>query len=146
MDISTTIRGQIITALAGLKLNNVSIPVFDEVVNPSVTIPTISGAQIYVVIQDQQSVENATQTVCAVRTNHDVTIKVVTKWGLVGSKKVCEDVGDMIINLLRTRRGGSLIASADRCELSVSRTITEQTTSNLAFSKVLILTFINNSH
>ena len=146
MDISTTIRGQIITTLSELKYSGVSIPVFDEVVNPASTIPTVSGAQIYVVIQDQQWTDNAKQTVCDVRTNHSVTIKVVTKWGLVGSKKVCEDIGDSILSLLRTRRGKSLIAGADKCEVSVSRTITEQTTSNLAFSKILILTFINNSH
>lgn len=146
MDISTTIRGHIITALSGMKYAGVSIPVFDEVVNPASTIPTVSGAQIYVVIQDQQWTDNAKQTVCDVRTNHSVTIRVVTKWGLVGSKKVCEDIGDSILSLLRTRRGKSLIAGADKCEVSVSRTITEQTTSNLSFSKVLILTFINNSH
>ena len=146
MDISTTIRGQIITALSTLKYTGVSIPVFDEVVNPASTIPTVSGAQIYVLIQDQQWTDNAKQTVCNVRTNHSVTIKVVTKWGLVGSKKVCEDIGDNILSLLRTRRGKSLISGADKCEVSVSRTITEQTTSNLAFSKILILTFINNSH
>lgn len=146
MDISTTIRGQIITALSGMKYAGVSIPVFDEVVNPASTIPTVSGAQIYVVIQDQQWTDNAKQTVCDVRTNHSVTIRVVTKWGLVGSKKVCEDIGDSILSLLRTQRGKSLIAGASKCEVSVSRTITEQTTSNLAFSKILILTFINNSH
>lgn len=146
MDISTTIRGQIITALSGLKYSGVSIPVFDEVVNPASTIPTVSGAQIYVVIQDQQWTENAKQTVCDVRTNHSVTIKVVTKWGLVGSKKVCEDIGDSIMVLLRTKRGKSLLAAADRCEVSVSRTTTENAGGNLAFSKIMILTFINNSN
>ena len=145
MDRATDIRGKIMTALSGLKYSNTSIPVFDEVVNPAVTLPSVGGAQeVYVVIQDQQEQYAAVQTVCNPRFELSVTIRVVTKWSNIGSKKLSEDIGDSIMTLLRDDRGASKIEGIQRVELVTARSVAEYTNTNLAFTKVIILKFIKN--
>lgn len=144
MDRITEIRGKVIAALRGYTFNGTEIPVFDEVVNPSATIPTIGGAQVYIVLQDQQQYYNAVQTMCDPRFDVNLTIRVVTIFGSVGNKKLSEDIGDEILNLLRDDRGGSKLEGVKEIELSVARSLSEVTPQNIAFSKVLILNFIKN--
>lgn len=145
MDRATYIRGEVIGKLAGLQHLGVAVPVFDEFVNPNATLPAIGGAQeVYVILQDQQTDMNATQTVCAPRFNLSMTIRIVTKWGLTGSKKLCEDIGDMVINLLRDDRGASKIDGISKVELVTARSLSEVSQTNIAFSKILILNFIQN--
>ena len=145
MDRATEIRGKVLTALGAFKHQNIDIPIFDEVVNPSVSIPKIAGADgVYVLIQDQQEQYSSVQNACNPRFDLNMTIRVVTKWGLVGSKKLCEDIGDTIINKLRDSRGRSLIPDIQKVELVYTRSIAEYSSTNLAFSKVLILNFIKN--
>ena len=144
MDRITFVRGKVINALSGYKFNGVTVPVFDEVVNPSTTLPIINGAQTYIMLQDQQMIYNAVQTYCNPRFNISLTIKVVTIFGLVGNKKLSEDIGDEIINLLRTDRSGSKLDGIDKIELVTSRSVNEITTERTAFSKIFILNFIKN--
>lgn len=144
MDRITFVRGKIMEALSGYKFNGVAIPVFDEVVNPSTTLPVINGAQTYIMLQDQQMIYNAVQTYCTPRFNISLTIKVVTIFGLVGNKKLSEDIGDEIINLLRTDRDGSKLDGIDKIELVTSRSVNEVSTERTAFSKIFILNFIKN--
>ena len=144
MDRITFARGKVIEALSGYKFNGVAIPVFDEVVNPSTTLPVISGAQTYIMLQDQQMIYNSVQTYCNPRFNISLTIKVVTIFGMVGNKKLSEDIGDEIVNLLRTDRNGSKLDGIDRIELVTSRSVNEITTERTAFSKIFILNFIKN--
>jgi hypothetical protein len=73
-----------------------------------------------------------------------MTIRVVTKWGTVGKKKLCEDIGDTIINLLRDDRGASKIDGIDKVLLVTAQSIAETTINNIAFSKIIILNFIKN--
>ena len=73
-----------------------------------------------------------------------MTIRIVTKWGLTGSKKLCEDIGDTVINLLRDDRGASKVDGISNVELVTARSISEVSQTNIAFSKVLILNFIKN--
>lgn len=144
MDRITSVRGKVIQALSGYKFNGVDVPVFDEVVNPSTTLPVISGAQTYIMLQDQQMIYNAVQTYCNPRFNISLTIKVVTIFGMVGNKKLSEDIGDEIINLLRTDRNDSKLDGIDKIELVTSRSVNEITTERTAFSKIFILNFIKN--
>lgn len=145
MDRATEIRGKVLTAIGTLKHQNIDIPIFDEVVNPSVSIPKIAGSDgVYVLIQDQQEQYSAVQNACTPRFDLNMTIRVVTKWGIAGSKKLCEDIGDTIINKLRDSRGSSLIPDIQKVELVYTRSIAEYSSTNLAFSKVLILNFIKN--
>jgi hypothetical protein len=144
MDRITFVRGKVIEALNGYKFNGVAIPVFDEVVNPSIELPVINGAQTYIMLQDQQMIYNSVQTYCNPRFNISLTIKVVTIFGMVGNKKLSEDIGDEIINLLRTDRNGSKLDGIDKIELVTSRSVNEITTERTAFSKIFILNFIKN--
>ena len=144
MDRITFVRGKVIEALSGYKFNGVAIPVFDEVVNPSIELPVINGAQTYIMLQDQQMIYNAVQTYCNPRFNISLTIKVVTIFGMVGNKKLSEDIGDEIVNLLRTDRNGSKLDGIDKIELVTSRSVNEITTERTAFSKIFILNFIKN--
>ena len=144
MDRITFVRGKVINALSGYKFNGVEIPIFDEVVNPAISLPVINGAQTYIMLQDQQMIYNAVQTYCNPRFNISLTIKVVTIFGMVGNKKLSEDIGDGIINLLRTDRNGSKLDGIDKIELVTSRSVNEITTERTAFSKIFILNFIKN--
>ena len=144
MDRITFARGKVIQALSGYKFNGVAIPVFDEVVNPSTTLPVISGAQTYIMLQDQQMIYNAVQTYCNPRFNISLTIKVVTIFGNTGSKKLSEDIGDDVLNLLRDDRGKSKLSDISEVQLDVSRSMNETTSTRVAFSKIFILSFIKN--
>lgn len=138
MNISTIIRGKYITALSGLKYNNVVIPVFDEVVNPSATIPVINGAECYVILQNQQERDDGIQIYCQYRILADITVKVVTKFGTVGGKKLSEDIADLIDSKIRSGRNTNLISVADVS--LIERSTVESNKDNLAFQKILIYT------
>lgn len=144
MDRITSVRGKVIQALSGYKFDGVAIPVFDEVVNPSLTLPVINGAQTYIMLQDQQMIYNAVQTYCNPRFNISLTIKVVTIFGNTGSKKLSEDIGDDVLNLLRDDRGKSKLSDISEVQLDVSRSLNETTSTRVAFSKIFILSFIKN--
>ena len=144
MDRVTEIRGKVMTALSGYKHNGVAVPVFDEVVNPSVALPTIAGAQVYIVLQDQQETPNAVQTLCAPRSNVNLTIRVVTIFGTIGNKKLSEDIGDEVLDLIRDDRGGSKLSGIKDVELPIARSLSEVTAENISFSKILILNFVKN--
>lgn len=144
MDRVTFVRGKVINALSGYKFNGVAIPVFDEVVNPDVTLPVINGAQTYIILQDQQMIYNAVQTYCNPRFNISLTIKVVTIFGNTGSKKLSEDIGYDVLNLLRDDRGKSNLSDISEVQLDVSRSMNETTATRVAFSKIFILSFIKN--
>jgi hypothetical protein len=73
-----------------------------------------------------------------------LTIRIVTKFGTVGGKKLSEDIGREVINRIMTERGDSKIEGIKRVELINSTSYSEQTKTNLAFSKILILNFIKN--
>ncbi len=147
MDRATEIRGKIFEALSDLEHNGVKIPIFDEFVNPNVALPTVEGAlSAYVIIQDQQELMSPVQTVCNPRFELDVTIRVVTTWGTVGSKKLCEDIGNEIMYKLKDDRGSSNIEGIDKVMLVSARSIAESTSSNLAFSKIIILKFEKNGN
>jgi hypothetical protein len=122
----------------------VDVPVFDEVVNPSVALPTIAGAQVYIVLQDQQETPNAVQTLCSPRSNVNLTIRVVTIFGTVGNKKLSEDIGDEVLDLIRDDRGGSKLSGIKDVELPIARSLSEVTAENISFSKILILNFVKN--
>ena len=145
MDRATYIRTKVFEKLNGLTFNGIEIPIFDEYVNPSVTIPSVNGSnETYIIIQDQYEGYNETQTVCNPRFDLNLTIRVVTTWGNVGSKKLCEDIGNVAINLLRDDRGASLIDGIKEVKLINAQSIPENADSSISFSKILTLNFIKN--
>jgi len=156
MDINTIVREKVITALetskevvnhnevSYIQYNGVNIPIFDEVVNPNIPIPDVNRAGTYIIIQDQQSSDAAIQHICGVRLTVNLTIKVVTRWGTIGFKNVCENIGSLIDSKLRDLRSNSKLSDVQEVKLSVSRTITETTISNIAFSKIQIYSITIN--
>ena len=145
MDRATYIRTKVFDKLSGLTFGGIGIPIFDEYVNPSVTIPSISGSnETYIIIQDQSEGYNAVQTVCDARFDLNLTIRIVTTWGNVGSKKLCEDIGELVVNLLRNERGISLIDGIKQVDLINAQSIAEYADSSISFSKILTLKFIKN--
>lgn len=138
MNISTIIRGKYIQALSGLKYGNVAIPIFDEVVNPSAVIPVINGAECYVILQNQQERDDGIQIYCQYRILADITVKVVTKFGTTGGKKLSEDIADLIDSKIRSGRNANLISVSDVS--LIERSTIESNKDNLAFQKILIYT------
>lgn len=147
MSRSQIIRGLIFEALQGYTYKGVEIPVFDEVINPEVTLPAVDNAQeVYVVMQDQQELYDAVQTACSPRFVLNITLRVVTKWGLTASKTVCENITSDLLSRIRTNRGESLLPdqSIQKIGLSISRSISETTRSNISLSQITILKIIYN--
>ena len=138
MNISTIVRGKYFQALSGLKYGNVAIPIFDEVVNPSAVIPVINGAECYVILQNQQERDDGVQIYCQYRILADITVKVVTKFGTTGGKKLSEDIADLIDSKIRSGRNTNLISVADVS--LIERSTVESNKDNLAFQKILIYT------
>jgi hypothetical protein len=137
MDNLTDIRCKVLTALSSLKYSNVDIPVFDEIVPPGATIPSVGSAQkVYSIIQGQESFPHSSN-VCEERLSSIFTIRVVTIWGQVGSKKVCEDIGESIDSALRGARDVSNLADVYKLELTLSKSLTESTRDNVAYIKIL---------
>ena len=152
MDINTIIRSKVIEAIKTstideidfIEYDGINIPIFDEFPNPNVQIPLIRKAETYIIIQDQQSQDDAIQNTCSVRLNANITIRVVTRWGSIGFKDVCENIASLIDEKLRTKRNESKLSDIQSVELSISRTQSELTKANLAFSKILIYSITIN--
>lgn len=145
MDRATYIRTKVFEKLNGLTFGGVEIPIFDEYVNPSVTIPSVKGSnETYIIIQDQYEGYNETQTVCDPRFDLNLTIRVVTTWGNVGSKKLCEDIANEVELLLRDSRSNTTIAGVKQVDLINAQSTAEYADSSISFSKILTLNFIRN--
>lgn len=138
MNISTIIRGKYITALTGLKYSNIAIPIFDEVVNPTVTIPVISGAECYILLQGQQERDAGIQNFCTYRIEADITVKIVTKYNTTGGKKLSEDIAALVDGKIRSGRDTNLI-SVQQVDL-MERSTVETSKENIAFQKILMYT------
>ena len=140
----TTIRGKIIDALADFSYGRKKIPVFDELVNPAVKLPTVQRAETYIVIQDQQDSFAAVQTCCNERRTIDTTIRIVTKFQQIGTKKLCEDIGKTVDLLIRGGRQKSNLSEVQKINLAVNRTMTEVSDYATAYSNILIYEFTLN--
>lgn len=137
MNISTIIRGKYTEALKGLEYEGTPIPIFDETVNPASAIPIINGAECYVVFQNQQERMAGIQNFCKIRIQADITVRVVTKYGLTGGKKLSEDIADIIDSRIRSYRGNNI--GVERVDL-IQRSTVEQGKENTAYQKILIYT------
>lgn len=137
LNISTEIRGKYFDALKDFEFKGTKIPIFDEIVRTSTSIPTIDTAEVYILIQDQQEVDYAFQSMCNYTIDAMLTIKVVTKFQGNGSKKLCEDIAVLIDSKIRDGRNKNKIGIRD-VKLQVSRTITENSTTSTAYQKVMI--------
>lgn len=144
MNISEAVRRAVLTAIGTVVVDGVTIPVFDELVNPNVTLPTIRGAKAYILIQDQQETEGQ-QNYCTYRQEANYTIKAVTIFntGGVASKRVCEDIGALVESRIKPTGKTHALVDANGFSFQntikvTGRTIPEFASGTTAFSKVLI--------
>ena len=80
MDVTKEIRTRYFQALKGLTYQGVAIPIFVGFLDDSASLPTINGGEVYIVIQDQQAYDSASQTYCVYGVTSDITIRVVSKF------------------------------------------------------------------
>ena len=76
MESTQAVRTAIYQAIGSLSLDGKVIPVFDGVVNPNISIPSIRGAASYIVLQDQQENLSPLQNMCSERNYQNITIRV----------------------------------------------------------------------
>jgi len=150
MDVSEALRRAYIAILSPLVVDGVTIPVFDEEVNPNVSIPVLDNAQCYVVIQDQQEIEGI-QNFCNYRQNCNLTIRIVTKYDAIKSigKKVAEKISYAVQTKVKpTGKTHSLVNANgyvfQRVTKEISRTIYEHANGTTAQSKVIIYNNVVN--
>jgi len=142
MDVSQAVRKAYYALLTPLTIEGVEVPVFDEMVNTSVTIPTLRGAKVYVVIQDQQENEGA-HTYCAYVQQCTITIRIVTKFnGVVVNKEVAELISNEIQNRISDGKNHNLTNiggySFQDVRKELSRTYTEHGQSTTVINKAII--------
>ena len=104
-DVSYFLRQAYTNLLEPLEIEGVTIPFFDEVVNPRATIPTFKGAECYVVFSGQNEVET-TNNRCSFRESVAVTLQIFAKFPLgTGGKLATELISNEIqdrVNILNS--------------------------------------------
>tara|TARA_R110000772_G_scaffold145504_1_gene255494 strand:+ start:34242 stop:34694 length:453 start_codon:yes stop_codon:yes gene_type:complete len=78
---SHLLRASYLSILRPLIVEGVTIPIFDNRVNPEVTIPKYRGGDCYVVITNQTSVDT-TNNRCSFRKTSSITLEINTKYPL----------------------------------------------------------------
>lgn len=150
MDISQSIRESVYQAISNISIDGKTIPVFDGVVNPNVSIPIVRNASCYIVIQDQQETLSAFQNMCSERMDQSLTIRIVTKFTTSGvtDRTISEEISDRVKKAIRSGRSHNLISNSVTIQ-KVSAPIAQQSdefaNGQTAFSKILIYTITVNN-
>ena len=140
MDVTKEIRTRYFQALKGLTYQGVTIPIFVGFLDDSSLLPTINGCEVYIVIQDQQAYDSASQAYCVYGVTSDITIRVVSKFTKKGTTSIAEDIAMEVDNRIRgtiKKRDENLIG-VGKVRLSVNRLLVENSDTHTAYSKVLI--------
>jgi hypothetical protein len=89
-------------------IEGVTIPMFDNLVNPAITIPKYKGGDCYIIVLDQNEVETSNND-CSQRTTSVISLDVVTKYLLnVGGVLASELISSKIQALVNTLEGQSI--------------------------------------
>lgn len=140
MDITKEIRTRYFQALKGLTYQGVAIPIFVGFLDGSASLPIINGGEVYIVIQDQQAYDSASQTYCVYGVTSDITIRVVSKFTKKGTTSIVEDIAMEIDKRIRgtIKKRDENVIGVGRIRLSVNRLLVENSDTHTAYSKVLI--------
>ena len=140
MDVTKEIRTRYFQALKGLTYQGVEIPIFVGFFDDSASLPTINRGKVYIVIQDQQAYDSASQTYCVYGVTSDITIRVVSKFIKKGTTSIVEDIAMEIDNRIRgtIKKRDENVIGVGRVRLSVNRLLVENSDTHTAYSKVLI--------
>jgi len=139
-EIATTLRTAIINAISPLIVDGVTIPIFDDRVNPNVDIPKLRGGDAYVLIRDQQEVET-TGCKVGVRQNALITIDCIVKYPLnIGSRLTCELISGDVMPLINNSMvlSGWNVINVTKVN---SNSITEQGLTQTAYRKLITYSF-----
>lgn len=143
-EVSSPIRQSYVNALSDIRINGVLIPVFDEIVNNASVIPTlpIAGSpEAYIVLQAQQESDNPVQTNCSHVINAYITVRIVTKYDVGGSKLLSENISKLVKNSIQLNRDVHKLVSNEiniqNVKLEGSQTYTENAGLENAFTKIL---------
>jgi hypothetical protein len=140
MDVIKEIRTRYFQALKGLTYQGAEIPIFVGFLDGSASLPQINDGEVYIVIQDQQAYDSATQPYCTYNVTSDITIRVISKFTKKGTTSVVEDIAMEVDNRIRgtiKKRDENLIG-VGKIRLSVNRLLVENSDTHTAYSKVLI--------
>ena len=140
MDVTKEIRTRYFQALKGLTYQGVAIPIFVGFLDDSASIPIINGGEVYIVIQDQQAYDSASQTYCVYGVTSDITIRVVSKFTKKGTTSIVEDIAMEVDNRIRgtIKKRDENVIGVGRIRLSVNRLLVENSDTHTAYSKILI--------
>jgi hypothetical protein len=139
---SHLLRKAYIDLLSPFVIESVTIPVFDNLVNPAVTIPKYMGADAYILIVDQNEVETSNND-CSQRITSVISIDIVTKYPLnVGGLLSCELIANDVLEAVNTLTGQPIQINESGIQvlsttLLNSRTFTENGGNLTAFRKRL---------
>ena len=140
MDVTKEIRTRYFQALKGLTYQGVTIPIFVGFLDDSASLPIINGGEVYIVIQDQQAYDSASQTYCVYGVTSDITVRVVSKFTKKGTTSIVEDIAMEVDNRIRgtIKKRDENVIGVGRVRLSVNRLLVENSDTHTAYSKVLI--------
>ena len=140
MDVTNEIRTRYFQAINGLEYQDVEIPIFVGFLDGSASLPQINGGKIYIVIQDQQAYDSATQPYCTYNVTSDITIRVVSKFTKKGTTSIVEDIATEVDNRIRgtIKKRDENAIGVGRVRLSVNRLLVENSDTHTAYSKILI--------
>ena len=140
MDVTKEIRTRYFQALKGLTYQGVTIPIFVGFLDDSASLPIINGGEVYIVIQDQQAYDSASQTYCVYGVTSDITIRVVSKFMKKGTTSIVEDIAMEVDNRIRgtIKKRDENVIGVGRIRLSVNRLLVENSDTHTAYSKILI--------
>jgi hypothetical protein len=84
-------------------IEGVTIPIFDNLVNPKITIPKYKGADCYIIVLDQNEVETSNND-CSQRTTSVISLDIVTKYplnvgGVLASELICSKIYSLVNTL-----------------------------------------------
>jgi hypothetical protein len=89
-------------------IEGVTIPIFDNLVNPAIAIPNYKGGDCYIIVLDQNEVETSNND-CSQRTTSVISLDIVTKYPLnVGGVLASELISSKIQTLVNTLEGQSI--------------------------------------
>ena len=140
MDVTKEIRTRYFQALKGLTYQGVEIPIFVGFLDESASLPIVNRGEVYIVIQDQQVYDSATQPYCTYNVTSDITIRVISKFTKKGTTDVVEDIAMEVDNRIRgtTKKRDENLIGVGKIRLSVNRLLVENSDTHTAYSKVLI--------
>ena len=145
IEVKNKVRKAYIDKLAPVKLNNVSIPIYQEIVNSTKTKTKIQGTPVidaYIIVGTQTVDDDSAK--CGVNQNTSIQLDVVTVFEAnSGGSLYAEQITDDIYSVLYPNGGNKADITIDglnvwKSTLAASRIIHEEFASYRIFRNVLI--------